>query len=337
MLADWALGMAREHDVRAILASQEPTILTLADRYDDLAAAGLVMTFPPPQILATAFDKRLTLDAARSAQVPIPATMIPTSVGEIEHAASEIGYPVVLKAPRSYERRGGSIVRLRGPWYASTAAELHAILDGLPEDHPMPIVQRFVAGVGIGLSLLLDRDGVVRAEFAHRRLRDIDPRGSASVVRMGIPIDPVLRQMSLRLLRQMGWWGVAMVEFKMNERTGELTLMEVNGRFWGSLQLAVDSGVDFPRLLLEVAEGARIGSPVPVAGRRLRWWLGDLASTLRVLKGPPRGFPGRFPGRRDAIRSFLAPGRGTRNEVFRWDDPMPAAVEVLDALAHRRH
>ena len=328
--------MAREHDLRTIFAPQEPTILALADRYDELETAGVTMTFPRAEILEQAFDKRLTLAAARRAGVPLPATIATTSTEDVERAAAEIGYPVVIKAPRSYDRRGATIVRLGGPWYASSAAEARAIARSLSPRDPPPLVQRFVEGVGIGLSMLIDREGKLRAEFAHRRLRDIDPRGSASVMREGIPVDPRLRDLSLGLLREMGWWGVAMVEFRLDEGDGELALMEVNGRFWGSLQLAIDSGVDFPELLLTAAEGDVSTRPSPAHGRRLRWWLGDLASTARVLKGRPRGFPGPFPGRWDALKAFAIPRRGTRNEVLRWSDPLPAAIELLGLILGRR-
>jgi predicted ATP-grasp superfamily ATP-dependent carboligase len=57
------------------------------------------------------------------------------------------------------------------------------------------------------------------------------------------------------LLGQFDWQGVAMVEFKVEANTGTPYLLEVNGRFWGSLQLAIDAGVDFPALLVDAATG----------------------------------------------------------------------------------
>ncbi len=42
------------------------------------------------------------------------------------------------------------------------------------------------------------------------------------------------------------WTGVAMVEFKLDARDGVAKLMEINGRFWGSLQLADRRGRRFP-------------------------------------------------------------------------------------------
>ena len=84
----------------------------------------------------------------------------------------------------------------------------------------------------------------MRAVFAHRRLREKPPSGGVSVYRESVAPDPSLVARAAALLAGLGWRGVAMVEMKTDARTGTPYLMEVNGRFWGSLQLAVDAGVD---------------------------------------------------------------------------------------------
>ena len=43
-----------------------------------------------------------------------------------------------------------------------------------------------------------------------------------------------------------------MAEFKVNPRTGGWVLIEINGRFWGSLPLTIAAGADFPRYLYEL-------------------------------------------------------------------------------------
>jgi predicted ATP-grasp superfamily ATP-dependent carboligase len=110
--------------------------------------------------------------------------------------------------------------------------------------------------------------------------------------------------------------------------------MEINGRFWGSLQLAIDAGVDFPALLVAAALGDR---PEPVKGFalgvRTRWWWGDVDHVIarvrhrklyRSLGGPLR-----------AIHDFLLPGRNVNNEVFRFDDPCPMLRESIDWFLRR--
>jgi hypothetical protein len=111
-----------------------------------------------------------------------------------------------------------------------------------PSAYPLILQQRIV-GPGTGIFLLL-WDGRVRAVFAHRRLREKPPAGGVSVYRESIVADPALVERSRRLLARLHWQGVAMVEFKIDAFTGTPYLMEINGRFWGSLQLAIDAGID---------------------------------------------------------------------------------------------
>ena len=120
-------------------------------------------------------------------------------------------------------------------------------------------------------------DGELRAEFAHRRLCEKPASGGVSVYRESIAMDDDLRERSRNLLNRFGWFGPAMVEYKRDSATGRAYLMEVNGRFWGSLQLAIDSGVDFPQLLVRCALGQpseRIHSYR--VGVRSRWWWGQV-------------------------------------------------------------
>src|SRR5205814_3735443 len=106
--------------------------------------------------------------------------------------------------------------------------------------------------------------------------------------------DPLIRQAALSILEKLRWHGVAMVEFR-KQADGTPVFLEVNGRFWNSLPLAIYAGVDFPSLLAEMAEHGDIkslsGYP---AGVRCRWFLGDFRHLLEVWRGAPAGYPGRF-------------------------------------------
>jgi hypothetical protein len=124
-----------------------------------------------------------------------------------------------------------------------------------------------------------------------------------------------------------------MLEFKTDDRTGRPYLMEVNGRLWGSLQLAVDAGVDFPALLVACALGERPARPGYRVGVRNRWWWGDVDHVLaRLCNGSAElGLPPDAPSRWQAVRAFLQVWRpGDRNEVLRWSDPLPFVRETID-------
>jgi len=103
-------------------------------------------------------------------------------------------------------------------------------------------------------------------------------------------------------------------------------LMEINGRFWGSLQLAVDAGVDFPRLLVDLSLG---NGPARVQQYRnvtSRWWWGDVDNLITRLRDRRATMSTRWLALREWMAAF-APG--IRNEVFRIRDPMPAARETV--------
>ena len=110
--------------------------------------------------------------------------------------------------------------------------------------------------------------------------------------------------------------------------------MEVNGRFWGSLQLAIDAGVDFPRLLADCAlgdDGTANASAYSV-GLRSRWWWGQVDHLVgRVGSRAAAALP---PGTRSASRAFadllLGPFRRDDHEaILRWNDPRPFINETV--------
>ena len=142
---------------------------------------------------------------------------------------------------------------------------------------------------------------------------------------------PDLAVASRRLLDALDWRGVAMVECKRDERTGRHVFMEVNGRLWGSLQLALDAGVDFPALLARCAAGERPDAVLDYrVGVRSRWFWGDVDHLyLRLRRSRAQlHLDATAPGRVAALRDFSAFWRsGDSEEVWRWSDPKPFLLE----------
>jgi protein-tyrosine-phosphatase len=157
-------------------------------------------------------------------------------------------------------------------------------------------------------------------------------------LRESIPLPEKMTDYALRVVKSADWRGVAMVEFKVDQDSREPYLMEVNGRFWGSLQLAIDAGVDFPWLLYQGgrrAPSSISGQPVYTIGIKSRWWFGDLDHLLlRLWKADnelnlPPGSPSKFQTMRNFFACFDSK---TKPEVFRWQDLRPAIYELGDYL-----
>jgi hypothetical protein len=171
------------------------------------------------------------------------------------------------------------------------------------------------------------------AWFAHERLRDVRPSGSGSSLRSSTALDPRLLGPAERLLTGMQWHGPAMVEFR-DDGMHAPYLMEVNGRFWGSLQLAVSAGADFPQWWLAIVRGLTVERRTSYAtGVTVRWVWGDVKRFLYILAGAPAGYPGRYPSVGQGLRELF--GRqppGTRSEAWDPEDRWPALGEWFQGI-----
>jgi predicted ATP-grasp superfamily ATP-dependent carboligase len=171
---------------------------------------------------------------------------------------------------------------------------------------------------------MLFNSGKIRAKFTHRRLRERRLTGGMSTLRTGV-VNPAIEEHAQRLLESVRFHGVAMVEFKFDEQTKKGWLLEVNPRFWGSLALAIQSGVDFPYLLYIIATE---GDVLPVMeyrpGVTVRWLLGDLQAKVQQLRCPR--------SRSSILRMDV---RANGYDDLYWDDPLPFLSEgILSAWKH---
>ena len=236
-----------------VMPMTERTTLPLSLCRAEIGAAGGRLVLPPHDVLLRAFDKSGMTELAKSLGISVPRTWVVDTDTNAPQLAARLPFPVVLKPNVSQERSGaGGSAPTGAPLYATSPAQfLHAVADMRPRCSSL-LVQEFVLGTGAGYFALM-RFGELRGEFAHRRIRDVRPTGSGSALRESVVPSVAVRDASLALLRAIGWHGVAMVEFRIRS-DGTPVFLEVNGRFWNSLALAVHSGVDFPVGLARLAE-----------------------------------------------------------------------------------
>jgi predicted ATP-grasp superfamily ATP-dependent carboligase len=316
------------HRIDVILPMTEVTTVLLTQHQAALPGH-CHLPFPPPETVARAADKAYVLQLAERVGVPIPRTVIVNEPRALDGVSGQITYPAVIKPARSRVRTAAGFVST-GVSYASSPEDLRERIGNLrPEEFPLLLQERIV-GQGVGLFACYD-NGCAIARFAHKRLREKPPSGGVSVLRESVSLDPLAVDYAHRLLTALNWRGVAMVEFKRDDRDGSLRLMEINGRFWGSLQLAIDAGVDFPALLVAMAAGEAIPPPSYRVGVRSRWFWGDMDVLLMTLRRSRRtlNLPPGHPGRLRTLWAFLHLWRrDQQDEVLRLDDLRPWLLET---------
>ena len=255
----------RTRRVDLVIPVTDAAILPLSAQRSQLPATCQV-AMPEPHALDLVTDKDKTLALAERLGIPAPRSVRVDTVAAATQAAAEFGWPVVLKPKSSRIYRDGRSIESYEVMYASGPEDLAARLGPL-EGRCEILVQEYCAGAGHGIGMLTEK-GRVLAAFQHRRIHEFPLSGGVSSLRESVPLDPALLDYASRLLAAVDWTGLAMVEFKVGPKGPKL--MEVNGRVWGSLPLAVLSGVDFPRGLVELYLGPRSAEAAPQLRYRTR-------------------------------------------------------------------
>lgn len=264
---------------------------------------------PPAESMRVATDKYDTYRRCVDAGVPVPETRRIREAGDLEGAAGAVGYPAVLKTATETEERFVAVVRDRG--------QLDAAYERLSRERSgTGLLQSYLPGESCGFFGLY-LDGEFSAGYSHRRIREYPPSGGASACAESHR-DEQLADYGRRILDDLDWNGVAMVEYKRDAEDVP-RVVEINPKFWGSLDLAIASGLDFPAALVAHATGGTVPTP-SFAERRVHWPLsGDLEHAVRRPDSAPA-----------VVRDLVS--RETRSNL-RITDPLPHAVELLKSFA----
>lgn len=244
------VSIAERENVGVIMPIGVDTSVPLS-LYKPLVEKYARMVIADYKSLIVAHDKALAVKLAERLGVPVPRTIVPRSLKEVKEVARELEYPVVIK------RRRGSGAR-EGVRYARNPRELvvkyrelsRRPAEGIIEDFSRPMIQEYVPGEIRDVCTIFRR-GELRGIVVQRRVWTWPREGGPGILNETIR-DPRLAEYAVRLLRALKWHGPAQVEFKL-DADGRPRLMEINPKFWGTLELSIKAGVDFPYMYYRIA------------------------------------------------------------------------------------
>jgi len=297
------IRLVQRYPGSVILPMEDPSLLWCSTHRKRIESEGGNLLLPSHESITTAEDKRATLRVASELGLPCPKTWEPASSTELISIIESASLSHFVIKP--IQGTGSSGILYDFPIESKGSPD--ALRRHWDRFGPLLLQERVPAeGRGLGVSLLFDRAGECVASFAHERLKQYPVSGGPSTDRKSIHA-PELVQMSIRLLKKMNWRGIGMVEWKENPKAGTPMLMEVNPRFWGSLELAVRAGVDFPTLFTQAALGERFASAHEYpADIRCRWLVpGDILRYLTETKA-----------KRESLPRFLS---GLPKQAEEWD------------------
>lgn len=316
------------HEAPVVLAFSDASVLTLAAFADELKDV-CRFVLPTTAARAIAFDKQKTAELARSLNIPT-----------MPELAQPIEFPLVVKPLMSVSWQSGEGVFATATVVFDEKGYKRVSEVILKTTGLSALVQKFVIGPEYGVELMC-KDGVVLLSFVHRRARSLSPRGGAATVKeecTDTATVDILRAHATSLAAALVWTGPLMVEFKYDEAAHTYRLMELNGRFWGSLPLPIAAGVPFVLAYVELVTGKNLES---TASRRThitrtQHLLGDCKWLLGVWFAHDRLRAQLYPSRLAATVSFLKDTLCTHKDVESLRDPLPFLLEIVHTISKSR-
>ncbi|HJU27846.1 MAG TPA: ATP-grasp domain-containing protein, partial [Candidatus Binataceae bacterium] len=306
-----------------LIPCSDPGLVAIAEHYERLRPL-VYIGCPPPEVVRRVLDKKETLRIASECGIATPATYNLSNLAALETLAPRLRFPLIAK-PASKIGETSQPFKMR--YFASLEGLREAFLID-PEFGANNLFQEYCEGEGVGIEVLLHRNEPI-ALFQHRRLKELPASGGGSVISESEALNAKLADQAITLLRRLEWQGVAMVEFRYDRANDKPVLMEVNGRYWGSLPLAIHAGIDFPFYEWQLAHGRTPSVPAsyPV-GLRARWVSGDIRRLVSFFAEPSiEGYP--TPSATAEIVRFVKDSiLPARPVLWSWSDPSPALHEL---------
>jgi len=240
------LELCQRENYTLILPATEAAVFACHQHRHDLDSLPLQLI--SSRAFETVFDKRKTYELADRLGIPIPHGVFVETDENCAELIDEHPLPAIVKPCSSVN--AGSTISKHFVRKVETRDGFREYASQLQDDGSGFVVQAWVEGSGVGVEVLADRGEILFA-FQHQRLHETS--GYGSTYRQSVPVEAELLDAASRMLAELDYTGVAMVEFRRSERTGQWVLLEINGRFWGSLPLAVAAGANFPYYLFQLA------------------------------------------------------------------------------------
>lgn len=334
----YAEAVADEAEARralVVLCATDPELWALS-RWREQLPESARRVLPPHDAVARTLDRSTLHDVARSLGIACLDNLRIDAQSALEpglRKAGKMGFPAHVRPLVPWEEREDGTRREAERILVRSIAELRRLLYER-EDLVTSgcLIEPRPKGTYLGYGTVCEGGSPV-VEVFRERMRERTALSGVSTLSRTVAPDPELRELAKRLLRALSWQGPAMVEC-LRTRDGVLRLVTVTGRLWGSVQLAVDAGVDLPLLCYRLAEGSPLPTTLRVArpGLTLRWMVGDLEQAVQRAAG--KGDALSVFDRARAVAEVVDPRAmlKAQGDVFDPSDPLPFAFEVRGAL-----
>jgi predicted ATP-grasp superfamily ATP-dependent carboligase len=255
----------------------EPTMLQLSKNKNNLSCS---LAFSDYSTLNTVINKTQLMRHAIENNIPCPKTVFIEHPDDIKNLRDIPEFPIVLKPNVG---SGG-----KGITFVNSIQDFNKIgFNFFKQNGPFVLQEKIPFNLKYTVGVICNSDSEIRRACVIKEIRNY-PIETGPACYAETVIFPELLNICIKLMNSLNYFGVADIDFLVDSRTGKPSLMEINPRFWGSLQVAINAGVDFPSLLFDLMKNGDIEKSFTYKpGIRCRHLIfNDTRRLLSILKGP---------------------------------------------------
>lgn len=323
--ADFLMELAQKEHIQdwVLIPSNDHAVMTLSKHKSRLEEFYKVIT-PEWKVIQNIYDKSRLLKLAESAGVPIPTTHYFEDIAEVMD--SELSFPVLTKG-----QFGLSFYKVTGKkaFLANNEAELEGQLKEIKNVLPLDetFTQELIPSDGTNKTISYTAfciNGDIKTHWAGVKLREHPLQFGTATFTKSIQAEECHGQ-SIPLLKALNYTGVCEVEYLLDPRSNEYKLIEINARTWLWVELAKACGVDYAKLIFDVATGNQ--PEFPYSYETDRYWRNPLTDSVYGMLGLLKG--------RYSIKDYVSSIRNPNivNALFQKGDMKPGRVYMIYLLS----
>ncbi len=319
--AAYLLGHESNHLRGAVLLAASDEAIELIAEHRRALSEKFRLDLSNPKAQLCMLNKLCTYEAAQRAGVPTPRFWVAGTREQVEKLKDKLSYPLILKPFFSH--------RLKAPFnVAQTFEGLLDAFDATCHAGIKTFLVEMIPGCDDKLCsyyTYLDENGDNLFDYTKRIIRRYPLTVGRGVYHVTDHV-PDVKELSMKLFREVGLLGIANAEFKLDEGDGQLKLIECNARFTAADCLLTASGLNLSLFVYNRLMGHPKPTPTSFRlGTRLWYPLRDFLAYRQLNRmGLLRFY--------QWVRSILHP---QIFPFFRWDDPLPSIIRPF-AFSVRR-
>jgi predicted ATP-grasp superfamily ATP-dependent carboligase len=311
--------LLRRRRYACVVPGSDASLIAMSRRRERLEPFA-VLGFPPQDVVERSLDKVALHREAASTNLAAPHSVTCEALAEAGAAAREVGFPLVVKPPRTL-RPAAVGIRQQRVLVARDERQLHDALAGFGVPF---ILQRLLDGARrFSFGGVMTDDGILGRAVARFDRTWPPPAGAVSFGETAVLPAGVAATIE-SMLRRIGWRGIFELEY-LESADGRRYAIDLNPRVFGWLALATAAGANLAALWCGSLLGERPATATARAGVLYRWEEADVAHLAWQLRR----------GRVREAAAVARPHRAVVHAHFRLRDPGPLLARALRLAADR--